>query len=311
MKTLFGSEQVAGVFPPSSVVALGNFDGVHIGHQAIIASARAQADRLGVPLICFTFNPHPTLELKPQSNLKLLMTYEEKREILAGYGVDLCVEERFTPEFAQTSAQDFFFGILKDRLHAEVIVVGTNFSFGRNREGSTERLREFCVQSGTLLLAMEPVPFEGIPVSSSRIREGLGLGKVALAAALLGRPFFYRAEVVHGDKRGRTIGFPTANMKCEEKFPLRAGVYATSVLWRDREFPCVTNIGTRPTFDSTELRIETHILDQTFDLYGEVLEVRFHDRIRDEQKFSSIDALKVQIASDVKLARELLSSRNI
>ena len=311
MKTLFGSVQNAGAFPESSVVALGNFDGVHIGHQAIIAIARSHADRLGVPLICFTFNPHPTLELKPQSNLKLLMTYEEKREILASYGVDLCVEERFTPDFAKTSAKDFFFRILRDRLHAEVIVVGNNFSFGRNREGSIEKLREFCTQSGTKLLAMEPVPFDGVPVSSSRIRDVLGNGQVSAATALLGRPFFYRAEVVHGDKRGRTIGFPTANMRCEEKFPLRAGVYATSVLWRNQEYPCVTNIGTRPTFDSTELRIETHILDQTFDLYGEVLEVRFHDRIRDEQRFSSIDSLKAQIESDVKLARQLLSSRNI
>ncbi|NDG84786.1 MAG: bifunctional riboflavin kinase/FAD synthetase [Proteobacteria bacterium] len=310
MKTLFGSDQATGSFPPPCVVALGNFDGVHLGHQSILAFARAQADRLGLPLACFTFNPHPTLELKPESNLKLLMTYDEKRAILESSGVDVCVEERFTAEFAKTSARDFFFGILRDRIRARAIVVGTNFSFGRNREGSIDRMRELCAESGIELYAIEPAPFEGSPVSSSRIRRSLAEGQVAQAAQMLGRPFFYRAEVVHGDKRGRTIGFPTANMQCAEKFPLRTGVYATSVLWRGVEYPAVTNIGIRPTFDSTELRVETHILDQTFDLYGERLEVRFHERIRDEQKFSSIDELKAQIAADVKLARTLLSSRN-
>jgi riboflavin kinase/FMN adenylyltransferase len=192
-----------------------------------------------------------------------------------------------------------------------VVVVGTNFSFGRNREGSVDRMREFCSEAGTTLEAVSPVLHEGAPVSSSRIRHELADGAVARAAGMLGRPFFYQAEVVHGDKRGRTIGFPTANMRCGEKFPLRAGVYATSVFWRERQYPAVTNIGVRPTFESAELRVETHILDQTFDLYGEILEVRFHERIRDERKFSSIEELKAQIGADVKLAREILSSRNI
>jgi riboflavin kinase/FMN adenylyltransferase len=310
MKTFFGSDQATAGFPPSSVVALGNFDGVHLGHQAILSAARERATRLGLPLVCFTFSPHPTLELRPESNLKLLMTYDEKRRILEQEGVDFCVEERFTPEFAKTSARDFFFGVLRDRVHARAIVVGTNFSFGRNREGSIGRLRELCNESGIELHAIDPVPFDGSPVSSSRIRKELSEGCVAGAARMLGRPFFYRSEVVHGDKRGRTIGFPTANMRCEEKFPLKTGVYATSVLWRGVEYPAVTNIGTRPTFDSAGIRVESHILDQSFDLYGEVLEVRFHERIRDEQRFTSIDALKTQIGADVKLARGLLSSRN-
>jgi riboflavin kinase/FMN adenylyltransferase len=127
---------------------------------------------------------------------------------------------------------------------------------------------------------------------------------------MLGRAFFYRSEVVHGDKRGRTLGFPTANMKCQEKFPLKTGVYATSVLWRGKTYPSVTNVGVRPTFDSIGLRVETHILDQTLELYGEHLEVRFHEHLRDERKFASIDELKAQISSDTILARSLLSSRN-
>ncbi len=309
MKTYFGSDQI-NELPSATVIALGNFDGVHIGHQAILHRAREHADRLGLPLACFTFQPHPTLELKPQADLKLLMTYDEKRAILESMKVDLCVEERFTPEFAKTSAQEFFFQILIGRLRARVIMVGENFSFGRNREGTIARLREFCSEASVILEAMEPVLLEGAPVSSSRIRKELAAGNVAAASTLLGRPFFYRAEVIHGDKRGRTIGFPTANMLCAEKFPLRAGVYATSVLWRDREYPAVTNIGTRPTFDSQILRIETHLLGQSLDLYGEILEVRFHERIRDERRFESVAALVAQIASDAKLAESIALRRD-
>jgi riboflavin kinase/FMN adenylyltransferase len=307
MITHTGSESLPPDFPPACVVALGNFDGVHLGHQAIFERARSHAVRLGIPLVCYTFQPHPTLELKPQSPLKLLMTYDEKRELIATLGVDRCVEERFTLEFSQTTAADFFHHILLERLHARVIVVGTNFNFGRNREGSTRSLEEGCRAAGVSLEAVPPLEWEGRAVSSSRIRESLSKGDVRGAAQMLGRSFFYRSEVVHGDKRGRTIGFPTANMRCADKFPLRPGVYASSILWQGVEHPSVTNIGTRPTFDASELRIETHILDRDFDLYGEKLEVRFHERIRDERKFSSIDELKQQIASDVILAKDIVS----
>jgi riboflavin kinase/FMN adenylyltransferase len=310
MKTYFGTQNLDSSFPSRTVVAIGNFDGIHLGHQAILKRAREHADRLQVPVVCLTFNPHPTMELRPESNLKLLMTYEEKRNLLSSYQVDFCVEALFNSEFAKTTAQDFFEKIIKGSLHAVGVVVGDNFSFGRNREGSMDRLAEFCQSTGMFLEAMSPVEWNGLPVSSSRIRQALAQGEVVEACAMLGRPFFYRAEVVHGDKRGRTIGFPTANMKCEEKFPLKVGVYATSVVWRDREFQSVTNIGTRPTFDSIGIKVETHILDQDFELYGEFLEVKFHERIRDEQKFASIDALKNQIQSDTQLARQLLSARN-
>ena len=306
MITHFGSFSLPRDFPPACVVALGNFDGVHLGHQAILRRARQHADRLGIPVVCYTFQPHPTLELKPQSPLKLLMTYEEKREWIAHLGVDRCVEERFTLEFSKTKAEEFFKEILVGRLHARVVVVGTNFNFGRNREGSTRSLDENCRAAGVILEAVPPLEWEGQPVSSSRIREALSQGDVRTAGRMLGRSFFYRAEVVHGDKRGRTIGFPTANMRCAEKFPLKPGVYASSIVWRGVEYRSVTNIGTRPTFDSTELKIETHVLDRDFDLYGEQLEVRFHERIRDERKFSSVEELKQQIASDVILAGNIV-----
>jgi riboflavin kinase/FMN adenylyltransferase len=310
MKTYFGSQFLDAEFPPQTVVALGNFDGVHLGHQAILGRAIEDSRILGFPVVAFTFKPHPTLELKPESDLRLLMTYDEKRIRLQGLGIDYCVEEPFNSTFASLSAREFFDRILIARAHARVIVVGENFTFGRNREGTIPVLKGFCDAAGVVLRALPPVEVEGLPVSSSRIRVALSEGRVHQAGLLLGRPFFYKAEVVHGDKRGRTIGFPTANMKCDTKFALRSGVYATSVFWQGKTYPSVTNLGTRPTFDSSELRMETHLLHEDLELYGEILEVSFHERIRDEKKFSSLDELKQQIRADTELAEQLLSSRN-
>ena len=318
MKTYFGSNTIDEHYPAAAVVAIGNFDGVHLGHQKILETAKIHAKRLGIETVVFTFNPHPTLQLRPQAALKLLMTYEEKRNQLNQLNVDFCVEESFDTAFSNTSAHDFFYEILKKRLHAQVIVVGADFSFGHKREGSTQLLEKYCAETGTEIFLMKPVMLGEASVSSSRIRDELSQGRLALAEALLGRAFFYRGEVVHGDKRGRTIGFPTANMNCEEKFPLLPGVYATSVLWQGKQYPSVTNIGTRPTFQKDSLagtaliplRIETHILDQNFDLYGEILEVRFYERIREEKKFNSVAELIEQITNDIVLARKLLRSRN-
>jgi len=242
--------------------------------------------------------------------MKLLMTYEEKRKTLAVFGVDFCVEENFDSAFSQISAHDFFFEILQKRLHSQALVVGSDFAFGKKREGTVQRLKSFCDESGMSLQVVNKVQIDGVEVSSSRIRAALAEGDVERAAKMLGRPFSYSGEVIHGDKRGRTIGFPTANMKCEEKFPLKPGVYATSVFWREKEYLSVTNIGTRPTFESSELKIETHILEHTFELYGEVLEVRFHFFLRSEKKFSSVDELKAQITTDTILAKMQLRSRN-
>lgn len=318
MKTYFSSKSIAddANYPAQTVVAIGNFDGVHLGHQEILARARQHALKLGMPVTVFTFNPHPTLELRPETPLRLLMTYSEKRHQLAQLGIEYCVEEPFDADFAATSAEDFFFEILMRRLHARVLVVGSDFAFGRKREGTIEKLTRWCGDNQVTLELVEPLKIDGSPVSSSRIRERLQAGDLESAAKLLGHPFFYRGEVVHGDKRGRTIGFPTANMACEQKFPLPNGVYATSTVWRGQEYLSVTNIGQRPTFQSDAtvnripIRIETHVLDQTFDLYGETLEVRFFGRLRDERKFDGIESLKRQIENDVILARKVLSSRN-
>ncbi len=317
MKTYLGSTSVDADYPSDTVVAIGNFDGVHLGHQEILAKAFEHSRKLNIPVSVLTFNPHPTMELRPQAPLKLLMTYDEKRNQLAKLGVDFCVEEKFDQEFAATTAQDFFFEILKKRLHAKAIVVGSDFAFGRKREGSTQLLKEYCSQTQTELELVSPVLLDGEPVSSSRVRDYLSRGEVGAAQRLLGSPFFYRGEVIHGDHRGRTIGFPTANMRCEEKFPLLPGVYATTVSWQGKVYPSVTNIGKSPTFHSGEnmnlipLRIETHLLHQNFDLYHEILELRFFEHIRAEKKFESITELTAQIQRDANLAEQLLQSRDI
>jgi riboflavin kinase/FMN adenylyltransferase len=307
MITFFHSKLIDHRYPDQAVVAIGNFDGVHLGHQQIISVAKSLKKDCAVTVL--TFNPHPTIELRPQAPLKLLMTYEEKRMQLEHYGVDFCVEEPFDAQFSQTTAHDFFHVILKERLKAVAIIVGEDFSFGHRREGNLDLMRKFCQETGTILKVVPAVMVEGAPVSSSRIRDCLAAGDLKTAQNFLGKSFFYRGEIVHGDKRGRTLGFPTANMKCEEKFPLLPGVYVTSVSWRNQVYPSVTNIGTRPTFQNSEhhglipLRIETHILDQDFDLYGETLEVCFEKHLRPEKKFSSIQELVTQIKADTFLAR--------
>lgn len=319
MITFYGSSQVIHLkspqtYPEKTVVVIGNFDGVHLGHQALIQEGFKLAQTLNVALCVYTFNPHPTLELRPQAHLKLLMTYEEKLTQLDALSVPFCVEEKFNTEFASTSAHDFFYDILLKRLKVCGIVVGTDFTFGSKRQGNIELLEQYCKESSVILKVVSPFLVEGSPVSSSRIRDTLQAGDLIQAQKLLGRPFFYRGEVIHGEKRGRMIGFPTANMRCGEKFPIPPGVYVTSVVFQGKVYPSVTNIGKRPTFQSESelptipLRIETHILGQTFDLYGQMLEVQFLKRLREERKFLSVDELKHQIQTDILLAREFIES---
>lgn len=290
---------------------LGNFDGVHRGHQKLYGLARAAAADRNLPVTALTFRPHPTEHFKPESNLKLLMTYDEKIESLGKIGVDRVVEIPFNQDLASVSAQEFYERILKKELRAEVVVVGTDFRFGTGRQGTSQLLQDWCQRDGLQLIVAPELMDGGVPISSSRIRSLLLANNVEEAARLLGRPFFYRGEVIHGDKRGRTIGFPTANMRCAEKFPLASGVYVTTTLWRGASFLSVTNIGTRPTFSAEgsrsgeiPIRIETHVLDHTeLELYGEHLEVQFVAHLRPEKKFTGVGELVEQIHADVAAAR--------
>jgi riboflavin kinase / FMN adenylyltransferase len=296
------------------VVTIGNFDGVHLGHQEIIRLAIEKARARGGTAVVYTFRPHPQVALRPEANVQLLSTYDEKLEILEGLGVDVVIEEPFSREFSNTKPEQFFSEVLLRRLSTEAIVVGYDFAFGAQREGHLQALETFCKSARVELTVVQPRRIGDEVVSSSRIRQYLKSGDPAGAARLMGRSFSYRGTVVRGDARGRTIGFPTANLKLDDKLILPHGVYATlsacESVFPGKILPSVTNIGVRPTFaEGSAPLVETHILDTTADLYGRTLDVRFVARLREEKKFPSFDELKAQIRRDADAARALLSKR--
>lgn len=297
------------------VLTIGNFDGVHLGHQRIIALALEKARSRGGTAVALTFRPHPQALFHPERALPLLTTYDEKIGLLGELGLDAVVEEPFSPEFANISPENFFREIVQRAIGAECVVVGYNFAFGKDRQGNLELLGAFCKSAGVELVIVPPFESEdGKVVSSSRIRKCLEERKVEEANALMGRKFFYRGEVIRGDRRGNQLGFPTANLKPEGKLLLPLGVYLTesvvSMGGSRQIFPSVTNVGVRPTFLAAKPEpvlqtwVETHLLDVSMDLYGSQLEVRFLRALRDEKKFPSREALIDQIHLDVSVARE-------
>jgi len=312
MKIYRGVEQLT-ESPEHAVVTIGNFDGVHLGHQRIIQLALEKARARGGKTVAFTFKPHPQVALRPQVSLPLLSTYEEKLEILGTLGLDFVIEQPFSREFSTIQPEQFFRDILLRRLNAEAIVVGYDFGFGKGREGHLEVLGKLCEEAGVELTIVQPQREDSEVVSSSRVRSYLLAGDVEQAAKLLGRPFSYKGVVRKGDGRGRTIGFPTANLKLDNKLALPNGVYATQTLFAGKLFPSVTNIGVRPTFTSASpvpdefpAWVETHLLDTEVDLYGSTLTVQFIQRLRSEMKFSGVDALVEQIRRDIDGARALI-----
>jgi riboflavin kinase/FMN adenylyltransferase len=309
MELLQGIQNVTRNFQ-KAVVTIGNFDGVHLGHQTIIQQAVDKARSTGGVSIAYTFRPHPQVALRPASNVQLLSTYDEKIELLGKTGLDFMIEEPFSREFSTIAPEQFFNDVLLRKLSAQEIVVGYDFAFGKGRAGHLEALSNFCKSSGVGLTVVEAQRIAGEVVSSSRIREQLLTGDVEKASKLLGRLFSYRGVVIKGEQRGRQLGFPTANLKLENKLALPYGVYSTWARLGDRIFPSVTNVGVRPTFDSgRELPalVETHLLDTTIDLYGSTLEVQFVKRLRSEKKFSGMDELKAQITLDADQARKMLN----
>ncbi len=251
------------------------------------------------------------MALRPGANVQLLSTYDEKLEFLQQQGLDVTIEEPFSREFSTVAPQEFFNNVLLRRLNAEAIVVGYDFAFGKERQGHLEKLEAFCKQARVELEIVPPQRVGNEVISSSRIRQHLLAGEVGPANLLLGRQFFYRGVVVYGEGRGRKLGFPTANLKLENKIALPYGVYATWAVLEGKIMPSVTNVGVRPTFVGAEgvelpALVETHLLDVTIDLYGKPLEVRFVQKLREERRFGGIDALKAQIALDAEQARGIL-----
>ena len=313
MERLDGIQSLARPLP-HACVTIGNFDGVHLGHRQIFNLTLTKARFRGGAAVVYTFRPHPQIALRPGSRYPLLNTYDEKAELIEQTGIDVLIEEPFSREFSSTSPEHFFNEMLLHRMSAEEIVVGYDFAFGKGREGQLDRLEVLCARAGIPLTIVPPFKIDHEIVSSSRIRGHLLAGEIEAGNRLLGREFSYSGVVIRGEGRGRKLGFPTANLKLEDKLALPNGVYAVLARVEGQEYLAVANIGVRPTFQSDEdatrllpALIEVHLLDQTIDLYGRTLEARFVRRLREERKFSGFDTLKAQIALDVERARQSLA----
>jgi riboflavin kinase/FMN adenylyltransferase len=292
-------------------VAMGNFDGVHRGHQALIALAAEQARSLGTPLVALTFEPHPRRFFVSDTGPFRLTLPPAKLRLLAECGVQAVLAQRFDPAFADLAPQSFVDDVLQGGLGARHVVCGYDFTFGARRGGNVEMLRALGVERGLGVTILDPVMREGEIYSSTRIREALRAGMVREAAELLGHDWEIEGKVEQGDQRGRTIGFPTANVALGEHLRPRFGVYAVRALiegeeargWRN----AVANLGKRPTVGKLQENFEVHLFDFAGDLYGKTLRVALVDFIRPEMKFAGLDALKAQIALDGQTARTLLA----
>jgi riboflavin kinase / FMN adenylyltransferase len=290
-----------------TIMTIGVFDGVHLGHQHLIGSVVRRAQAIGHQSAVITFDPHPDLILHPERERLYLTSLDERAEIIAGLGVDLLIVLPFTRELMGLSAQEFMNRICHAVALRE-LWVGWDFALGRRREGDLPRLREIGHQLSYSVHPVDALALAGgPPISSTRIREALRAGDIATATTLLGRPFGMRGPVVEGDRRGRTIGFPTANVVVNDQHVLPAdGVYVCHTTLGDRRYGAVTNIGMRPTFAGTRRTVEAYLLDFADDIYGETLRLAVLHRLRGEQKFDGIAALVAQITQDVAAARQWL-----
>jgi riboflavin kinase/FMN adenylyltransferase len=292
-------------FTKPSVLTIGSFDGVHRGHAHLIKTVEAHARARNAASVLITLNPHPKLVLRPDSNLKLLSTLDERLELLAQQGLDYVVVFPFSLEQSKLRAREFV-ELLRRHLNMVELVCGPNFALGYKREGTIPVLRELGAEMGFTVTVVEPREFQEGIISSTRVRDLVARGEVGAAARLLGRFPMLRGIVVHGDHRGRELGFPTANLDLPEQKLIPAnGIYAVRVRLGDEWYNGAASIGVRPTFGGGKRLVEIHILDFARWIYGEELEVFFIERLRDEEKFDSVQALLEQMTRDVANARAL------
>ena len=291
-----------------AIIALGNFDGFHLGHQAVAGEAIAWAKAEGRPAIIATFDPHPVRFFAPDAAPFRLTTLDQRQELFAAAGADAMLVFAFDASLAATTAEDFIARLLIERLGAAGVVTGEDFTFGKGRGGSVALLKSLGSELGLAARAVGPVLEGGEVVSSSRIREALKAGDCDTATRLLTRPFAIRGVVQHGDKVGRTIGFPTANLPLGNYLRPHYGIYAVSARWAGGPLlHGAANLGVRPTFDPPKELLEPHFFDWSGDLYGQEIEVAFHHFLRPEAKFDSLDALTQQMLIDCDQARKLLA----
>lgn len=286
-----------------TVLTLGVFDGLHLGHQRIMEKVVSRAKAVGAVPTAITFDPHPRAVLHPENAPPLLQTLDQRLANFAFLGIEQAIVIRFDKDFAAQNAETFLHDIVHERLQAKEVYLGKGFFFGKNRGGNIELLKRMSEELGFFADEVDEVKLRGTRISSSKIRHFLAEGKVNLVRRMLGRPYGVEGQIVHGFERGRTIGFPTANLKPNNRVIPKFGVYATATLINNEWRKSITNVGVRPTFDDeTAPSIETYVFDFDGDLYGDVLRVRFLHRIRNERKFNGIEELKSQIERDTKHA---------
>jgi len=310
MKLIEKLEEIDNPFQ-NAVITIGNFDGVHIGHQALFHEVMEKADILGGTSIAMTFEPHPIRVLKNNGHPPLITPYHQKIELIEKTGIDVLICIPFTHEFAAITAKEFVLDILLGRIGMQAIVVGKDYTFGKNREGNLNLLKSYAEAFDFEVDVVDWIPVSNnIPsrISSTRIRELLIDGKVREAHKLLGRHYQVSGMVTPGRNRGgKLLGFPTANIKFKEELFPKNGIYAVTVDCLGKKHQGVANIGYSPTFDDNELTVEVHILDFDEDLYGKSIIVKFIERLRDEIKFSGVSELSQQIAQDCIQARNILT----
>ena len=288
------------------VLALGNFDGLHRGHIKILERVKRRAAERGATSLVMTFDPHPPRVVRPDKAPPLLMTKAQKLEAIATAGVQGAAIVRFTPELSNWEPETFVRSVLVDWLRVAEVWVGANFLFGHDRSGNFSMLRVLGARYGFKAEKIDPVRYKDFVVSSTRIRRLVSEGRVDEAGALLGHHYFLDGTIVRGDQRGRTIGFPTANLCTDNELLPPHGVYATTARIAGIVHPSVTNIGTRPTVDTSgRTVVETHVFDFDRDLYGQTVRISFVQRLRDERAFASLDELRAQIEADCQRARVL------
>jgi riboflavin kinase/FMN adenylyltransferase len=311
MKIYNQLEQITQPFK-AAVITIGNFDGVHIGHQALFHEVIEKADAIDGTSIAMTFEPHPIRVLKNNNHPPLITLYEQKAELIERSGIDVLICIPFTQEFASLSAEAFIKDLLVGKIGMQVIIVGKDYTFGKNREGNLTVLKAYASQMGYEVIVADWIKAAlnlSDRISSTKIRELVMAGEVEPARKMLGRHYQIRGLVVKGrDRGGKLLGIPTANINLQDELCPKTGIYAVTVDYHNRVYKGVANIGYSPTFDDNEFTVEVHLLDFSTNIYKEKIRVNFIQRIRDEKKFANISELTAQINQDIKTARKILAA---
>jgi riboflavin kinase/FMN adenylyltransferase len=307
MKLFEGSSQITEKLK-NPVVTIGNFDGVHLGHQALFAKVIDRACAISGLSVVYTFDPHPLKVLDPHRPFPLITTREEKRQVIEWSGIDVLICEPFTEDFARLSTEDFVDDVLCNAIQAKEIFVGPDYRFGKGRKGTTDLLKGLGERCGLKVNILGNVEIDGVEVRSTMIRNLICEGKVNEATRFLGRPYTLKGRVIKGYAIGRKIGIPTANLDPEKELYPRSGIFAVRVNFDGRCEKGVLSIGSNPTFPGKGYSLEVHILDFEQELYGKQIELVFIQKLRDEHKFGSPEQLVVQIRKDIEEARGILKA---